>query len=125
MKKGFKVLLAEANAMIEVISARDAQALLSDEDTIFVDVREPHERAEGYIPGSIHAPRGYLEFIADPEGPMHNPVFTTGKRLVVYCASGGRSTLATKTLTEMGFGQVVNLVGGVQAWVEAGGKLDR
>lgn len=125
MNKGFKALLAEANAVIEVIAPRDARALLGDANTLFVDVREAQERALGFIPGSIHAPRGFLEFIADPEGPMHNPAFAAGKRLVVYCASGGRSTLASKTLMEMGFGQVASLAGGIQAWVEAGGKLER
>jgi rhodanese-related sulfurtransferase len=124
MKKGFKTLLAEANAMIDVISPGEARTLLGDADTVFVDVREAQERARGHIPGSIHAPRGFLEFIADPEGPMHDPAFGSGKRLVVYCASGGRSTLAARTLKEMGFERVANLAGGLQAWAQAGGELE-
>jgi len=124
MKKGFKTLLAEANAMIDVISPGEARTLLGDAHTVFVDVREAQERARGHIPGSIHAPRGFLEFIADPEGPMHDPAFGSGKRLVVYCASGGRSTLAARTLKEMGFERVSNLAGGIQAWAQAGGELE-
>ena len=89
-----------------------------------MDVRESHERAQGFIPGSIHAPRGFLEFIADPEGPMHNPVFTSGKRLILYCGSGTRSALAGKTLCDMGLSNLVNLAGGIQAWLQAGGDLE-
>ena len=67
--KGFKDFLAEANAAIEVVSAQDAVALLGRDDVVFVDVREGQERTQGSIPTSVHAPRGFLEFIADPEGP--------------------------------------------------------
>ena len=125
MKKGFKHLLAEANAVIDSVSVHDALALLDGGETTFVDVRESQERLQGYIPGSVHAPRGFLEFIADPEGPSHDPAFTAGKRLVVYCGSGGRSALAAKTLTDMGFEGVTNLVGGIQAWSQAGGPIER
>jgi len=122
--KGFKDLLAEANAVINVVSPQEAKWLTDQDNVVFVDVREAQERAQGFIPGSIHAPRGFLEFIADPEGPMHNPALTPDKRLVVYCASGGRSTLAAKTFKDMGFDNVANLVGGFQAWVQSGGDVE-
>ena len=122
--KGFKALMAEANAVIDVVSAQEAKWLTGQDDVVFVDVRESEERARGFIPGSVHVPRGFLEFIADPDGPMHNPALTSDKRLVVYCASGGRSTLAAKTFKDMGFAKVTNLVGGLQAWVQSGGGLE-
>lgn len=122
--KGFKALMAEANAVINVVSAQEAKWLTGQDDVVFVDVRESEERARGFIPGSVHVPRGFLEFIADPDGPMHNPALTPDKRLVVYCASGGRSTLAAKTFKDMGFAKVTNLVGGLQAWVQSGGGLE-
>ena len=122
--KGFKDLLAEANAVINVVSAQEAKWLTDQDNVVFVDVRESQERAQGFIPGSVHVPRGFLEFIADPEGPMHNPALTPDKRLVVYCASGGRSTLAAKTFKDMGFDNVSNLVGGFQAWVQSGGDFE-
>ena len=125
VNKGFKQLLAEANAVIDSVSVHDALELLAGDQGTFVDVRESQERMQGYIPGSVHAPRGFLEFIADPEGPSHDPAFTAGKRLVVYCGSGGRSALAAKTLNEMGFQEVTNLVGGIQAWSQAGGPIER
>ncbi len=123
LDKGFKQLLAEAGAVIETVTADAALALGDDGDTVFVDVREADERARGFIPGSVHAARGFLEFIADPEGPMHNPIISPDKRLVLYCGSGGRSALAAKTLHDMGFPRVCSLAGGVAAWKEAGGEV--
>lgn len=123
LKKGFKQLLAEANATIDSMPVGLARDMLDDDDVVFVDVREAQERAQGFIPGSVHAPRGFLEFIADPDGPMHNPVIQAGRTLVVYCASGGRSALAAKTLQDMGFPKVCSLVGGIAAWREAGGPV--
>lgn len=120
LKKGFKQLLAEANADIDSMPVALARDMLEDDDVVFVDVREAQERSQGFIPGSVHAPRGFLEFIADPEGPMHNPVFVGDKTLVVYCGTGGRSALAAKTLQDMGFPKVCSLVGGLAAWTEAG-----
>ena len=123
--RGFKQMLAEANAMIETISVPDAQALVGDPDVVFVDVRETVERqTSGGIKGSVHVPRGFLEFIADPESPMHVDSLASGKRLVLYCGSGGRSALAAKTLIDMGLENVCHIAGGYGAWVEAGGPTD-
>ena len=124
VKKGFKDMLAEANATVDVVSVHDAVGLHSEGDVVFVDVREGEERVRGTIPGSIHAPRGFLEFIADPDGPMHNPAFASGKRLVIFCGTGGRSALAAKTLSDMGLNNAVNMAGGFQAWVQAGGEVE-
>lgn len=123
--KGFKQLIAEANAVIDTVSVADARALHQDDDVVFVDVRESHEHAQGHIPGSVHAPRGFLEFMADPEGPMHVPALALGKRLVLYCASGGRSALATKTLMDMGIRNICHVAGGLAAWTEADGPIAR
>ena len=85
MKKSIKEMLAEANAVIETIPAAEAIKLLDDENVILVDIRDSAELArDGRIPGSIHAPRGSLEFYVDPESPMHNPVFSSGKKCVFY-----------------------------------------
>ena len=123
--RGFKQMLAEANAMIETISVEDAQALVGNADVVFVDVRETVERQKsGGIKGSVHVPRGFLEIIADPETPMHVDSLASGKRLVLYCGSGGRSALAAKTLMDMGLEKVCHIAGGYAAWVEAGGPTD-
>ena len=123
--QGFKDMIASANAVIDTISVHDALPLVSDDNVIFVDVREAGERAQGTIPGSIHAPRGFLEFIADPQGPMHKPEFASGKKLVIFCASGGRSAMGTKTLRDMGIKNATNMAGGIAAWKAAGGPVGR
>jgi rhodanese-related sulfurtransferase len=118
-------MLAEANAMVETISVPDAQALVGDLDVVFVDVRETVERlTTGNIKDSVHMPRGFLEFIADPEGPMHIDSLASGRRLVLYCGTGSRSALAAKTLIDMGLENVCHIAGGYGAWVEAGGPTD-
>ena len=125
MDRGFKQLLAEANAVIETISVSDALALTDDPAVVFVDVRETVElQQSGKVAGAVHAPRGLLEFQADPESPMHAPALSSGKRLVLYCGSGGRSALAAKTLGDMGIGKVCHVAGGFAAWNEAGGPTE-
>ena len=123
--KGFKALIAEANAVIETIPVKDALALVGDPKLQFVDIRETVEvQKSGTIKGAVHAPRGFLEFIADPESPMHKPEFSSGKGLILFCASGGRSTLAARTLMDMGFTKVAHVAGGFAAWQAAGGATE-
>ena len=123
--QGFKEMVAAANAVIETLSVEAALPLASDPAVAFVDIRETVElQRSGTIAGAVHAPRVFLEFIADPEGPMHNPVFSEGKKLVLFCASGGRSALAAKTLKDMGIDNVAHVAGGFGAWQQAGGPVE-
>ena len=125
LKKGFKALLGEANGEIDTISTEEAKRHVGSEDILFVDVRETQEvQNTGGIPGHLHVPRGFLEFIADPDSPMHKTALSSGKRLVLYCASGGRSVLAAKTLQDMGVNNVCHIAGGYTAWIESGGPSD-
>ncbi len=124
MAKSAGTMVAEANEAIEVIDVDGAQALLGRDDVVFVDVREASELQTGKLPGAVHVPRGVLEFIADSSSPMHNEALSSGKHLVIYCASGGRSALAGKTLKDMGVDRVTNMLGGIKAWREAGGDIE-
>ena len=125
MVKRAAELVAEANAAVETLDVAEASKLVGRDDVVFVDVREGGELAtQGKIPGAIHAPRGLLEFYADPSTPYHKPELASGKRLVVYCASGGRSALAGKLLKDFGYDKVFNL-GGFKDWVEAGGAVEK
>lgn len=120
LKRGFKTLLAEANAAIETVSVQDLDYLLEDGDAVLVDVRETVEREnDGVIPGAVHAPRGLLEFQADPDSPAYNDALHPDRRLVLYCGTGGRSALAAKTLLDMGYTDVASLAGGYAAWRSA------
>lgn len=123
LKVGFKNLLAKANAEIESISVQDLLYLEDEAETVIVDVRGAVEReADGAIPGSIHAPRDLLEFLADPESPIHIQALDPDKKIILYCKTGGRSALAAKTLKDMGFEDVASLVGGFAAWQVANDK---
>lgn len=125
LKRGAKQLLAEANAEITTVTAPEALGLVADPGVVFVDVRETIERQKtGGIKGSVHAPRGFLEFFADPDSPMHLAALSSGKRLVLYCAAGGRSALAAKTLADMGVPNVSHMAGGFGAWQQAGGPVE-
>ncbi len=94
-------------------------------DLLLVDLREPGERAQhGAIHGAVHAPRGMLEFYADPTSPYHRPEFDPGRRVVLHCGSGGRSALAADTLKQMGYANVAHLDGGFNAWKDAGRAVE-
>jgi rhodanese-related sulfurtransferase len=126
MVKRAAELVAEANAAVGTLDVEEAKKLLGRGDVVFVDVREGAElAAQGKIPGAVHAPRGHLEFFADPSAPYHKPELGSGKRLLVYCASGGRSALAAKTLKDMGIANVANMLGGFTAWQQQGGDIER
>ena len=117
LKRGFKTMLAEANAVIETVSVADLDYHLEDRDAVLVDVRETVElEQDGMIPGSVHAPRGLLEFKADPESPAYLDALKPDSHIILYCGTGGRSALAAKTLLEMGFEDVSSLAGGYSAW---------
>jgi len=117
-------LLAQAGAAVPSLAAEAALPQLGSPAVVFVDVRdEPELVRYGKIPGAVHVSRGQLEFIVDPTGKFHNPVFFTGQRIVFYCMTGVRSLLAANTARELGVADVANLEGGVRAWVAAGGPL--
>lgn len=125
MKKGYKQLVAEANAAIETIPVGDALRRFQSEGVALIDIRDlPELERDGRIPGAVHASRGMLEFHADPESPYHKDIFASGKKLLLYCASGGRSALAAQRLLEMGFREVAHIGGGIKAWKEAGGPVE-
>src|SRR5581483_6050202 len=118
--KSAKELVAQANSRVKAVAAQDAVALLKDPDTVCIDLRDSSElQRDGKIPGSIHVNRGMLEFVLDPTLPYHNPVFSSGKKVLFYCASGGRSALAADTAQSMGLERVSHLEGGFKGWKEA------
>ena len=121
LKIGYQELIARAMAEIETITLDQAQVLLNDPNTVFVDIRDVRElEREGMIPDAFHAPRGMLEFWVDPDSPYFKPIFGEGKRIVLYCASAWRSSLSTQTLQNMGLLGVCHLEGGFSAWKKAG-----
>jgi len=114
-------LVAEAKARISNLTVEQVASQIETEKVVLVDLREPGELAEqGAIAGAVHAPRGMLEFYADPASPYHRRELDPSARTIVYCASGGRSALACDLLGQLGYADVANLDGGLKAWKAAG-----
>ena len=124
--KGIKDLVDIANAEVEGIPSKDAHALANDDDTVFIDVRDIRElQREGSIPGSFHCPRGMAEFWVDPESPYHKDIFSSGKRIIFFCAIGWRSALTAKTVQDMGLERVAHIEDGFNGWKDAGGDIEK
>lgn len=115
-------MVAAARARIDEVETADLIALVDDPNVVIVDIRDIRERQRGHIPGSLHAPRGMVEFWVDPDSPYYKPEFGQDKRFVFHCASGWRSALTVATLQDMGFA-ASHLRDGFGAWEKAGGPV--
>jgi rhodanese-related sulfurtransferase len=114
-------MVREAKQRVENLTVEQVAAEMGKGNTVLIDLRESEERVQhGAIPGAVSAPRGMLEFWADPTHPHHRDEFDPARRVILYCASGGRSALAADTLRQLGYSNVAHLDGGFPAWKEAG-----
>ena len=125
LKRSAAQMVAEARARIEEVETADLIAALDDPDLVVVDIRDIRERLRsGFIPGSMHAPRGMVEFWVDPDSPYFKDVFgQEGKRYVFHCASGWRSALTVATLQDMGF-EAAHVKEGFSTWAAQGGPVE-
>ena len=122
-----KALVDQAMAEVRTYSAAEIKARLDgagDPQLLLVDIRDIRELAGGTATGSLHAPRGMLEFWVDPASPYHRDVFAQDKEYVLFCAAGWRSALATKTLMDMGMERVAHVDGGFGAWKQSGAPTE-
>jgi rhodanese-related sulfurtransferase len=111
-------MIAEAKGRIENLTPEQVANEIKGGDVTLIDIREGEDRIEnGAIPTSVHAPRGMLEFWADPTSAFHRKEFDPARRTILYCGRGGQSALAADTLREMGY-NVAHLDGGFDAWKE-------
>ena len=116
MKTG-EQLLAEARLRVKEVEARDVMAMRErGEPVVLLDVRDPPEVNLGAIPGAAHISRGNLESKVEGQIPRDAHV-------VVYCASGNRSTFAAERMAEMGYTNVASLADGIRGWIDAGGEV--
>ena len=123
--KSTKMLVDEANTIVDTISVEEAQYKLDDNNYIFVDIRDFRElKREGKIPGAFSCPRGMLEFWIDPNSPYHKDIFNQNKTYIFYCASAWRSALAGKISIEMGLKPVLHLEGGFSAWKKSNAVIE-
>lgn len=119
-------MVASARARIKEVETADAIAMVKDPSVVIVDIRDVRERQRtGYIPGSVHAPRGMIEFWVDPDSPYFKEVFgQLDKTFLFHCASGWRSSLTVAMLQDMGF-EAVHLREGFSTWDAQGGPVER
>tara|TARA_B100001063_G_scaffold220302_1_gene225059 strand:+ start:31 stop:429 length:399 start_codon:yes stop_codon:yes gene_type:complete len=123
--KSSQILVEEAKKSIETLTASEAKKLLDEQKIILIDVRDIRELwKEGTIENSRHIPRGMLEFWLDPESSYYKAnKIKDIKKMVLFCALGLRSALATKSLADMGFKNVAHVDGGFDALKKIGLKI--
>ena len=123
--KSSQELVKEAQKNIETLNSDEIKKLLENNEITLIDVRDIRELwKEGTIENSKHIPRGMLEFWLDPKSTYYqNNKIQNIKKLVLFCALGWRSALATKSLVEMGFKNVAHVDGGFDALKKSGLKV--
>ncbi len=123
--KSSQTLVDEAQKNIETLSSNEAKALHEKKKITLIDVRDIRELwKEGTIENSKHIPRGMIEFWLDPESSYYKANKIKGiKKMVLFCALGWRSALATKSLVDMGFKNVAHVDGGFDALKKSGLKV--
>ena len=125
-KKTVGDMVEEAKKRIENLSIEQLEGEVKRGDVQVLDLRDVRERKKlGFIPGSMHVPRGMLEFWLDPTSHYYSGKVDPMKRIIVYCAGGQRSALAADVLKSMGFPSVAHLEVGFNGWVEAGRPVDK
>lgn len=118
--------VAEHKKHIENLSIDEFVAEMQrNADALVLDLRELQERVDlGTIPGSVHVPRGMLEFWADPASPYYRDYFQEDRRTILFCAGGGRSVFAVLALKDMGFKDVAHIETGFSGWKKAGHEIE-
>ena len=122
--KTIKQLVDEAMRVVKTIKPEEVKKLLEEnQDNLLIDIRDIRELwKSGTIDGAKHIPRGMLEFWLDPESPYYKPELKPELTKMLFCASNWRSALASKSLMDMGFDNVLHVEGGYQSMIDFGFK---
>jgi len=120
--KSSQDLVDEANQSIETLDTTTVKSMIEKSECILIDIRDIRELwKEGTIKNSKHIPRGMLEFWLDPQSSYSKEhKFERNKKIILFCALGMRSALATKSLVDMGFKNVAHVNGGFDALKQSG-----
>lgn len=120
MPKTYSDLLQDVKSQVRTVSLDEIKRRIeAREPYVLVDVREKDEVRQGYLPGAVHVPRGFLEMQAEQRLPDKNA------KLIVYCAGGVRSAFAAKTLEELGYTQVESAMPGFVRWKDLGYPIEK
>jgi rhodanese-related sulfurtransferase len=115
-----KDLVAKAKGSIQKVSAADVKAMIDKKDkVIYLDVRDAGEFAAGHLPGAMNISRGTLEF------NVFSKIQDQNAKVIVYCKTAGRSTLATKTLNDLGYKNAILMDAQFEDWIKAGYPVER
>ena len=122
--KTVKQLVDDAMKVVKTIKPEEVKKLLEDnQNNLLIDIRDIRELwKSGTVDGAKHIPRGMLEFWLDPESPYYKPELKPELTKILFCASNLRSALASKSLMDMGFDNVVHVEGGYQSMIDFGFK---
>ena len=125
--KSSQTLVQEALKEIKTINTDEAYELSQNDKCNLIDIRDIRElENEGRVENSHHIPRGMLEFWLDPESAYFKKgKLDPNKEIVLFCAGGLRSALATKSLKEMGFEKVSHIEGGFSALRQSKFKISQ
>ena len=125
--KSSQELVSDALSQIKTLTPSEALELASKNKCNLIDIRDIRELEKmGRIENSLHIPRGMLEFWMDPESPYFKEgKIDMNKEMILFCAGGLRSALATKTLKDMGFEKISHIDGGFSQMKNSGFKVDK
>ena len=122
VKKGIKKLVEEAEALVESLTPVEVEEKLKKDGVTLIDLRDIRElKRDGTIAGSMHIPRGMLEFWLDPESPYYKSELNDTEEVILF-VMGWRSALAAASLKEMGIENVAHMTGGFGGWQKEIGK---
>ena len=123
--KSPQTLVSEALKTVKTISPEEALNLVNENKCNLIDIRDKVELQRlGRIENSYNISRGLLEFSIHPESAfVQQEKIDLNKEIVLFCAAGGRSALAAKTLKEMGFEKVSHIEGGFGLMQNSGFKV--
>ena len=110
-----KEMVAKAKSSVQKVSASEVKGMIDKkEKAIYLDVRDAGEFAAGHLPGAMNISRGTLEF------NVFNKIKDQNAKIIVYCKTAGRSTLATKTMNDLGYKNAILMDAQFEDWVKAG-----
>ena len=123
--KSSQTLVSEALKEIKTISSDEAHQKFNNNQCNLIDIRDIRElQNEGKVQGANDIPRGMLEFWLDPQSAyFKNGKIDMKKEIVLFCAGGLRSALATKSLKDMGYKNVSHIEGGFSSMKNNGFKV--
>ena len=119
-------LLNDARARLDRVTPDEAARAVDEDGALLIDIRAEGQRAaDGTVPAARFVARNVLEWRLDPACEHRDPELASyERRVILMCDAGYQSSLAAATLKDLGIENATDLIGGFQAWREAGLPVD-